>query len=141
VPIPRSGIFRDVIDAIEERNAKLYGGVPRPGNTRVITTSRPKVSEAVFRELLAPFEKTGQLKRFSNYRLQRVLTEKNCVFGATFLSTDSGDELIVRARLTIDASDWGDVIQGMAPSGTRDRTPSRNTMSQAPRQRQSPPRT
>jgi hypothetical protein len=112
VPIPRSGIFRDVIDAIEERNAKLYGGVPRPGNTRVITTSRPKVSEAVFRELLAPFEKTGQLKRFSNYRLQRVLTEKNCVFGATFLSTDSGDELIVRARLTIDASDWGDVIQG-----------------------------
>ena len=44
VPIPRSGIFRDIIDAIEARNARLYGGIRRPGNTRVITTSRPKCS-------------------------------------------------------------------------------------------------
>ena len=32
VPIPRSGIFRDVIDAIEKKNAKLYGGIRQPGS-------------------------------------------------------------------------------------------------------------
>ncbi len=112
VPIPRSGIFREVIDAIERRNAKLYGGISRPGNTRVITTSRPRESEAVFRELLAPYEQSGQLRRFSHYQLTKVLTENKHVLGATFQSTKTGKLLTVRARLTIDASDWGDVIQG-----------------------------
>ncbi len=116
VPIPRSGIFRDIIDAIEARNARLYGGIRRPGNTRVITTSRPRESEAVFRELLVPFEKTGQLKRYSNYRLQKVLTGASRVLGAAFISIDAVSQLTVRARITIDASDWGDVIQG---SGAR----------------------
>ena len=116
VPIPRSGIFRDVIDGIEAENAKLYGGVRRPGNTRVITTSRPVVSERVFRELLAPYEAAGQIVRYSNYSVQSVQVEKNRVVGVEFNSP--GDQLVlaVRARITIDASDWGDVIQG---SGAR----------------------
>lgn len=105
-PIPRSGIFRDVIDAIERKNAALYGGVRRPGNTRVITTSRPVISEAVFRELLDPFEKSGQLVRYSNHRVKSVLTANKRVLGVEF---EKG--LTVRAKLTIDASDWGDVIQ------------------------------
>lgn len=112
VPIPRSGMFRDVIDRIEQENAKLYGGIRRPGNTRVITTSRPVVSERVFRELLAPYEKTGQIKRFSNYRVQAVLTKSNRVLGVRFTSADSRRSLAVHAPLTIDASDWGDVIKG-----------------------------
>lgn len=112
VPIPRSGIFRDVIDAIEAKNAELYGGIKRPGNTRVITTSRPVVSEAVFRKLLAPYEKSGHVVRYSNYRLQSVLTNESRVIGVQFVSTESQPQLTVRARLTIDASDWGDVIQG-----------------------------
>jgi hypothetical protein len=112
VPIPRSGIFRDVIDAIEKKNAELYGGIRSPGNTRVITTSRPVVSEQVFRELLAPYEATGQIVRYSNYRIQSVLTSNDRVLGVEFASTDVRPGLAVRARLTIDASDWGDVIQG-----------------------------
>ncbi|QDS86630.1 FAD dependent oxidoreductase [Rosistilla ulvae] len=113
VPIPRSGIFRDVIDAIETKNAQLYGGVKRPGNTRVITTSRPVVSEQVFRELLAPFEQAGQLIRRSNYYVDTVLTEGDRVVGVQFKSTDAaGEAIVVRAKLTIDASDWGDVIKG-----------------------------
>ncbi|PQO35251.1 hypothetical protein C5Y96_09425 [Blastopirellula marina] len=111
VPIPRSGIFRDVIDAIETKNAELYGGVRRPGNTRVITTSRPVVSEQVFRELLAPYESTGQIQRYSNYAVESVLTKSNRVHGVTFRSTAGGQSLIVQAKVTIDASDWGDVIQ------------------------------
>ena len=112
VPIPRSGIFRDVIDAIEQENALLYGGIRRPGNTRVITTGRPVVSERVFRELLAPYEKTRQIVRHSNCRVQAVLMEGQRVLGVEFASTDSSPSLTVRARLTIDASDWGDVIKG-----------------------------
>ncbi|MFI4876366.1 MAG: FAD-dependent oxidoreductase [Blastopirellula sp. JB062] len=111
VPIPRSGIFRDVIDAIEEKNAELYGGIRRPGNTRVITTSRPVVSEEVFRRLLAPYEASGRIVRFSNYQLKDVLLNKRRVQGANFTATDDQPPLRVRAKLTIDASDWGDVIQ------------------------------
>ena len=112
VPIPRSGIFRDVIDAIENQNAELYGGVRRPGNTRVITTARPVVSEKVFRELLAPREESGQVRRFSDYRVQSVLTKNHRVCGVQFVSADSTQTLTVRAALTIDATDWGDVIRG-----------------------------
>lgn len=112
VPIPRSGIFRDIIDAIEKQNADLYGGVSRPGNTRVITTSRPVDSERVFRKLLAPFESTGQIKRFSNYRLKSVVNRDGRVLGCLFVSTADQDHLTVYARMTIDATDWGDVIQG-----------------------------
>lgn len=113
VPIPRSGIFRDVIDAIESKNAQLYGGVRRPGNTRVITTSRPIVSEQVFRELLAPFEKSGQILRRSYFHVDKVLMEENRVVGVEFQpGNPTRDPLTVRAKLTIDASDWGDVIKG-----------------------------
>ncbi|MEW4564554.1 FAD-dependent oxidoreductase [Bremerella sp. JC770] len=111
VPIPRSGIFRDVIDAIEAKNAELYGGVRRPGNTRVITTSRPVVSEQVFRELLAPYEKSGQIQRISNYLVESVMKEDSRVRGVEFRSTDGKPNLTVNAKMTIDASDWGDVIQ------------------------------
>ena len=110
VPIPRSGIFLEVIEAIEAENARLYGGIRRPGNTRVITTSRPIVSEKVFRNLLEPYEETGQIQRFSNYVVDSVEVKADRVKGATFLS-ETGEKLQVTARITIDASDWGDVIQ------------------------------
>ncbi len=112
VPIPRSGIFLDVIHAIEDKNAQQYGGVRRPGNTRVITTVRPKIAEQVFRELLEPWEQNGRIRRFSNYRVQTVMTMDDRVHGVNFIATDGQDLLTVRAKMTIDASDWGDVIQG-----------------------------
>ncbi|MBA2115244.1 FAD-dependent oxidoreductase [Bremerella alba] len=114
VPIPRSGIFRDVIDAIETKNAELYGGVRRPGNTRVITTSRPVVSEQIFRELLAPYEASGKIHRYSNYVVESVLMESDRVGGVVFQSSSGKPKLTVRAKMTIDASDWGDVIQKSA---------------------------
>ena len=61
-----------VIDAIEQRNAELYGGIKRPRNTRVITTSRPVVSEKVSRALLAPYEESGQILRFSDFHVSSV---------------------------------------------------------------------
>ena len=111
VPIPRSGIFREVIDAIEDRNAKLYGGVKRPGNTRVITTSRPVVSEGVFRRLLQPHLESGRIKLLSCYHVSGVTVSKGKVTGVRFVSEKDQESLTVKARLTIDASDWGDVIR------------------------------
>ena len=116
VPIPRSGIFREVIDAIETKNAELYGGVRRPGNTRVITTCRPVVSEMVFRELLAPYEQAGRIVRYSHYDVSSVIVEQNRVVGVRFQSNRTQPPLTIRARLTIDASDFGDVIQGSRAS-------------------------
>jgi glycine/D-amino acid oxidase-like deaminating enzyme len=62
VPIPRSGLFRETIDRIETLNSNKYAGIARPGNTLVITTSRPSDSEQVFRELLAPYEAQGVIR-------------------------------------------------------------------------------
>ena len=115
VPIPRSGLFREVIDAIEARNAELYGGVKRPGNTRVITTVRPIVAETVFREFLKPWETVGSIKRYSNYRVHSVQKQGDRVTAVVFAPTDDSSGLLtVKARLTIDASDWGDVIKASA---------------------------
>ncbi len=112
VPIPRSGLFREIIDAIESKNAELYGGVKRPGNTRVITTARPVVSEQVFRELLAPFEQTGQVKRFSNLEVQSARLEGNQLRAVVFATPGSPEStLTVTTKMTIDATDWGDVIK------------------------------
>ncbi len=114
VPIPRSGIFREVIDAIETKNAHLYGGVRRPGNTRVITTARPMVSESVFRDLIAPYQHSGQIQCYSRYRVSRAIVDDDTVRGVEFVTTGANTKpntMIVRARMTIDASDWGDVIK------------------------------
>ena len=77
----------------------------------MITTSQPVVSEQIFRELIAPFEKNGQILRRSNYRVDSVLMADDRVLGVEFMGA-TGETLTVRATLTIDASDWGDVIKG-----------------------------
>jgi hypothetical protein len=110
VPIPRSGLFLEVIEAIEDENARLYGGVRHPGNTRVITTVRPVVAEKIFRRLLAPYEETGRISRFSNFVPESVQVQEERVRGVTFTSKTS-EKLKVRAKLTIDASDWGEVVR------------------------------
>lgn len=114
VPIPRSGLFRETIDRIETLNSNTYAGVSRPGNTLVITTSRPADSEQVFRELLAPYESHGTITRYSGYYPTQALvradgrTLEGCVFAPV---NPGGTSLVVRAAITIDASDWGDAIR------------------------------
>ncbi|MCA8992137.1 MAG: FAD-dependent oxidoreductase [Planctomycetaceae bacterium] len=112
VPFPRSGLFREVIDRIEALNLEKYGKA-RPGNTRVITTCRPSDAEQVFRELLQSYVKSGQLKIISGMQPAVAIVEDERLRGMTFQST--GDTklapLTVKAKLTIDATDWGDVIK------------------------------
>jgi len=113
-PIPRSGLFREVMDRIETLNGNKYAGVSRPGNTRVITTSLPADSEQVFRDLLAPHEASGHVVRYSNYYPTQAIVSVGGtnLEGVVFGSDQPGaTSLSVRAAVTIDASDWGDVIR------------------------------
>jgi len=110
-PIPRHGAFKEVIERIEADNMKKYG-VARPGNTRVITTCRPADAERIFREWLAPYVERGQIEIFENFEPVRVSTDEGRVEAVHFRNTQSGEATLeVKARLTIDASDWGDVIR------------------------------
>ncbi|MEZ6038930.1 MAG: FAD-dependent oxidoreductase [Planctomycetaceae bacterium] len=119
VPFPRNGSFLEIIDLIEQLNNRKYGA-SRPGNTRVITTCRPADAAEVFQEWLQPYVASGQLKIVDNQfpiaafrtgdRLNGMMFEP-----AMVTDNDNGDQvkskLIVRAAITIDASDWGDAIK------------------------------
>ncbi|MEZ6065796.1 MAG: FAD-dependent oxidoreductase [Planctomycetaceae bacterium] len=112
-PFPRHGLFKEVIDRIEARNLARYGRA-RPGNTRVITTCRPADAAAVFEELVAPAVESGRLSIHSGYHAESVDVDPATkrVTTVHFVAVDDpADRLNVTARLTIDASDWGDVIR------------------------------
>lgn len=111
VPFPRNGAFREVIDRIESLNKKKYG-VARPGNTRVITTCRPADAAQVFTDWLAPYVARGKIEIRSHYEPRAIEVREGRVVAVRFVSTkETQDSLTVAARLTIDASDWGDVIR------------------------------
>lgn len=110
-PIPRHGAFREIIDRIEANNLKKYG-VARPGNTRVITTTRPADAARVFRAWLQPYVDRGQLELRSWQEPARVIRAGNRVAGVEFQSVRLPTKTLrVNAALTVDASDWGDVVK------------------------------
>ena len=132
VPFPRAGLFKEVIGRIEAINLRKHGRA-RLGNTRVITTCRPADAEQAFRDLLEPYVRSGQIKVLSHYVPTAAelgvdgWTLKAVTFAKALPSAPSpsplprggegarkageGDSVKITARLTIDASDWGDVIK------------------------------
>jgi len=112
LPFPRSGLFKEVMDRIERRNLARYGR-RRPGNTRVLTTCRPKDAAAAFDALVEPYVSRGQLRIVERcYPIQvHHSPDGDAVIGVRFARATSKAEFVVHARLTIDASDWGDVIR------------------------------
>ena len=114
VPFPRSGVFQEIYNRIRTLNLAKFNGVADPGNTLVNITALPVDSEQVFRDLLAPYEESSKIVRYSN--LAPVSVTKNAdgtkLTGVVFESTSgSGDTLSVTASVTIDASDWGEVVK------------------------------
>ncbi len=111
VPFPRSGLFKEVMDNIEAHNLATYGRA-RPGNTRVITTCRPVDAERAFRELVAPYVESGQVRIVSGYYPTAATVDNHRLVAMTFRATSKNHpELKIVARMTIDASDWGDAIK------------------------------
>lgn len=112
-PFPRSGLFLEMMNRIERRMQEKYGHA-RPGNSFCAwTTCEPRETERLFRDLLAPYLKSngGPVELFEDYEPAEVATDGERVTGVRFMSTKSASPLVIRAALTIDASDWGDVIR------------------------------
>ena len=125
---PRSGIFLEIARAIEATNRRKYG-TAQPGNSFCARlTIEPAEAAGIFEELVAPPVAAGRLRIERGWEPVKVELAGNRVAGVTFarsagfspLQRDSRETvgsdtnaalLEVRARLTIDASDWGDVIQ------------------------------
>jgi len=110
----RSGLFKELMDRIEAFNAEKYGS-PMPGKPmHGPSTFRPAEAERIFREMLAPYQESGQVAlHLSMVPVSAVLDpDKTTLKGLVFRGLgDPARELEVRARLTIDASDWGEAVQ------------------------------
>lgn len=104
---PRSGLFREVARRIEETNQRKFGR-PAPGNSFCgRLTIEPAAAARIFEELLAAESAHVRIER--GWEPSAVQLDGPRVTGVNF--TRGAEQLQVTARITIDASDWGDVIQ------------------------------
>ena len=115
----RSGLFKELMDRIEAFNEKKYGS-PMPGRPyHGPSTFLPAEAEAIFRAMLQPHLDSGQVRFISNrYPVRADVVGANIVRefptlkGLWFAAVGENEaDLHVRAKLTIDASDWGEAIQ------------------------------
>lgn len=106
---PRSGMFLEVARAIEATNLRLYGKAEPANSFCAWLTIEPREAARIFEELVAPQVASGRLRIERGWEPVKVELAGNRVAGVTFAKAT--ERLEVRARLTIDASDWGDVIQ------------------------------
>lgn len=114
VNFPRSGLFLEMMQRIHAYNGRTYG-VPRPGNAYCGTeTIEPAAAAQIMEEMLAPYSDTGskQVQVLRGWQVSRVPLEGNRVSGVVFTRTDGGKSTLeVQAKLTVDSTDWGDVIR------------------------------
>ncbi len=114
VNFPRSGLFQEVVERMRAHNSARYG-VPAPGNAFCGTeTIEPAAAAKIFEELVGPHVEAGLLRIERGWEPQRVEVREGRVSGVVFGRAGGkgdGPQMEVRARLTIDASDWGDVIR------------------------------
>jgi hypothetical protein len=114
VEFPRSGTFAEILKEVHRANGQRHGWI-RPGNGFCSSeTIEPAAARRIFEDWLSPYGETGtgQLTILRNLVPQQVSVEKGAVRSVTFVSrTGDSAGCEVTARLTIDASDWGDVIR------------------------------
>lgn len=116
VPFPRSGLFLEIMTMIEDDMERKYG-LRRPGNCFCAwTTCEPHDTEVLFRKLIAPYlkENGGPIEMFEDVEPTRVHVEQNAIVGVDFELVGTANppvQIAVRPQLTIDASDWGDVVR------------------------------
>lgn len=106
---PRSGLFLEIARAIEETNRRKFGAA-QPGNSFCARlTIEPAEAARLFEELVAPQVAASRLRIERGWEPVSVELAGKRVASVTFAKEK--DRLKVEARLTIDASDWGDIIQ------------------------------
>lgn len=109
---PRSGLFLEVLRKMRAYNSATYG-LPCPGNAFCGTeTIEPAAAERIFEDLVKPYVESGVLRIERGWEPVKVRVEGGGLRGVSFQKPNGGEQsLVVNARLTIDASDWGDVIR------------------------------
>jgi hypothetical protein len=111
---PRSGAFLEIVERIRTHNRRVYG-VASPGNGWCGTeTIEPKAAAAIFEEWLSPYtdKGTGQIRILRRWEPVGVEVVRRRIVSVTFARPDrSGEQLQIRAALTMDSTDWGDVIR------------------------------
>ena len=106
---PRSGMFLEVAKAIEETNRKKYG-IAHPGNCFCARlTIEPKEAARIFEDLVKPHVIAGRLSVARGWEPIAVTCDGKRIASVHFQKGQAKWE--VAARLTIDASEWGDVIR------------------------------
>ena len=113
----RSGLFKELMDRVEAFNEEKYGD-PMPGRPyHGPSTFRPVEAEAIFREMLQPYIDSGQVELVLNHYTVKADVDRSGkhpkLTGLWFapLEGEKQPKLHVTAKMTIDASDWGDAIQ------------------------------
>ena len=116
VNFPRSGPFLEIMDRIRAHNRLVYG-VATPGNSWCGSdTIEPKAAAAIFEEWLAPHVASGTVRIERGWDVASVEVAEGRVAAVAFQPSafakgDPDKRLTIRARLTIDSSDLGDVIR------------------------------
>ncbi|MCE9606932.1 MAG: FAD-dependent oxidoreductase [Planctomycetia bacterium] len=119
VHFPRSGIFLEIMDLIEADMQRKYGNA-RPGNCFCAwTTCEPRDTELLFRRLIAPYlvGAGGSITLLENIEPLGVRLAGKRVEAVAFGNVaDRNSEtqestFVIKPRITIDASDWGDIVR------------------------------
>src|SRR5690606_14873922 len=113
VEFPRSGMFSEIIDRVHLANGQRHG-IIRPGNGFCASqTVEPAVAKRIFSDWLDPElrSNSGPIDLRTGFRPVEVTVENGCVRGVLFESISTNLAFNVRTHLTIDATDWGDVIR------------------------------
>ena len=78
----------------------------------VASTCLPKATEKVFRDMVQPYISSGQLRIVSGYYPSAAELDGQTLTALSFEPVSpEKPALRVRARVTIDASDWGEAIK------------------------------
>lgn len=112
----RFGLFAELMDRIEAFNEERYGH-PMPGRPwHGPSTFRPAEAEAIFREMIRPWIESGHIEVVWNKVAVSAEVDRSGerprLQAIGFADAeDSKADLTVKAKLVIDASDWGDAIR------------------------------
>ncbi len=108
----RSGLFKELMDRIEAFNTEKYGS-PMPGKPwHGPSTFRPAEAEAIFREMIQPWIDAGRIRVIWNRYPVAAEVDDLRLRQVSFAPVGGGPaDVHVRAKLTVDATDWGEVIQ------------------------------
>lgn len=108
VEFPATGAFAEILERIHTHNRQTYG-LAKPGNSWCgSNTIEPKAAARIFEEWLAPY--AAQITVLKGWEPEKVLVESGRVVGAEFRQAGP-TSLTVKAALTADSTDWGDVIR------------------------------